>query len=539
MTQKMTRRLLQFAPAFSHEYLGISTKSQQRQRRMSLRTMLLHVGLAMGLVAILVEGCAQNPVSGRPEVSLVSAEKEREIGAELARKVEQIMGLVEDPELVAYVEAIGGRLAQHSPRKDVEYAFYVVDMVQPNAFALPGGYVYISRGLLPLVNSEDELASVIAHEIAHVAARHAVQRVNVAAATAPVRIVTGITGLATSIVSPRLGQMVAGAGQAASALVLAPYSRDQERQADRIGQELAARAGWDPRGIATFLETLNRDEKLRSGESSRYSFFATHPSTPDRVTRTVRYASDLTATPAEPISKDHADLLARFDGLLIGENPAEGVFTEGRFLQPSLDFTLLFPPKWETQNAPTFAAAKAPEEDALILLQVVEAGDDPLQVVRSLEEKVEFGLLENAQQTPIDGLNAVRSVITVRTSDGKIGLDLTWIAHKGLIYQITAMSPIARFDTYRTVFLTTAMSFRPLSAAERAGIQATRLRIASAQGEETLGQLIERVNGAWTTAEAAVANAIQEDARLRPGQLIKVPIREPYMTPARPPTPSD
>lgn len=505
---------------------------------MSLRTMLLQVGLAMGLVALLVEGCAQNPVSGRPEVALVSAEKEREIGADLARKVEQIIGLVEDPELVAYVEAVGGRLAQYSPRQDVEYTFHVVDMVQPNAFALPGGYVYISRGLLPLVNSEDELAGLIAHEIAHVAARHAVQRVNVAAATAPVRIATGITGLATSIVSPRLGRMVAGAGQVASGLVLAPYGRDQERQADRIGQELAARAGWDPRGIAVFLETLEHDEKLRSGESSRYSFLASHPSTPDRVTRTIRHASDLTATPAEPISKDHADLLARFDGLLVGENPAEGVFTENRFLQPSLDFTLLFPPKWETQNARTFVAAKTPDEDALIMFQVVEAGDDPLEVVRSLEEKVELGLLENAQQTPIDGLNAVRSVITVRTSEGKIGLDLTWIAHKGLIYQITGMSPIARFDTYRTVFLTTAMSFRPLSAAERAGIQATRLRIASAQGGETLGQLIERVNGVWTPAEAAVANAIQEDARLREGQLIKVPIREPYMTSTRPPTPS-
>jgi predicted Zn-dependent protease len=184
-------------------------------------------------------------------------------------------------------------------------------------------------------------------------------------------------------------------------------------------------------------------------------------------------------------------------------------------------------------------AAKAPDEDALILLQVVEAGDDPLEIVRSLEEKVDLGILDNAQQTPINGLNAVRSVITARTSEGKIGLDLTWIAHKGLIYQITGMSPTARFDTYRAVFRTTAMSFRALSAAERVGIQATRLRIASAQGGETLGQLIERVNGVWTPAEAAVANAIQEDTRLREGQLIKVPIREPYMTPTRPPTPSD
>ncbi|NIN65918.1 MAG: M48 family metalloprotease, partial [Anaerolineae bacterium] len=340
-------------------------------------TVLFRSLLGMGLLILFFQGCAQNPVSGRSEVALISAEKEREIGAELASQVKEGVGLVEDHELVAYVRAIGSRLAQHSPRRDINYTFNVVDMVEPNAFALPGGYVYVSRGLLPLVNSEDELAGVIAHEIAHVAARHAVQRVNVSAITAPVRIATGITGLATSIVSPRLGQMVAGVGQVASGLVLAPYSRDQEREADRIGQELAARAGWDPKGIATFLETLGREEALRSGEPPRVSFFATHPSTPDRVTRTTRHATGLTPSLVEPIARDRADLLARLDGLLVGNSPAEGVFFENQFLQPDLDFTLHFPPKWDTVNAPNLVAAKAPDEDVLVLVQLVGQGDDP------------------------------------------------------------------------------------------------------------------------------------------------------------------
>ena len=129
------------------------------------------------LLAFLLSGCAVNPVSGKSEVALISAEEERELGAQEAEKVKQSMGLIDDPEILAYVRAVGRRLAEHSPRKDVDYTFHIVDMEVPNAFALPGGYVYVSRGLLALVNSEDELAGVMGHEIGHVAGRHAVQRV--------------------------------------------------------------------------------------------------------------------------------------------------------------------------------------------------------------------------------------------------------------------------------------------------------------------------------------------------------------------------
>ena len=164
------------------------------------------------LLAFLLSGCAVNPVSGKSEVALISAEEEQELGAQEAEKVKQSMGLIDDPEILAYVKAVGRRLAEHSPRKDVDYTFHIVDMEVPNAFALPGGYVYVSRGLLVLVNSEDELAGVMGHEIGHVAGRHAVQRVTRSVATSPFRIVTGIAGAAASIVAPRGGKLYCRCG---------------------------------------------------------------------------------------------------------------------------------------------------------------------------------------------------------------------------------------------------------------------------------------------------------------------------------------
>jgi predicted Zn-dependent protease len=205
------------------------------------------------LTYILIYGCAVNPVTGNREVVFMSIEGEKELGAENAKQVEEQMGLVDDPKLVSYIESIGQRLAKHSPYQDVTYQFQVVDMEEPNAFALPGGYVYVSRGLLVLVNAEDELAGVIGHEIGHVATRHSVQRLTRAA---PIGLVTGVTSAAVGIVSSSLANAVSGTGTLLNSAILAAYSREQENDADAIGQLLAIKAGWNPEGITHFLSPV-------------------------------------------------------------------------------------------------------------------------------------------------------------------------------------------------------------------------------------------------------------------------------------------
>jgi predicted Zn-dependent protease len=208
-------------------------------------------------------GCAINPVSGWPELTLISAKQEQEIGAEEAKKVEEQMGLLDDTPFLPYLDALGQRLAKESPRQDVTHQFHVADMAEPNAFALPGGYVYVTRGLLALVNSEDELAGVVGHEIGHVAARHTVQKIS---RQGPFAVVFGLASGIVGLVSPFVGNIIGGVGDLTQSLVFSPYSRSQETEADRVGQEMAAKAGWDPAALSAFLTTLEREVDLMSKE---------------------------------------------------------------------------------------------------------------------------------------------------------------------------------------------------------------------------------------------------------------------------------
>ncbi|MGH7256773.1 MAG: M48 family metalloprotease, partial [Nitrospiraceae bacterium] len=166
-------------------------------------------------------GCARNPVSGMPEVMLVSGEQEKKMGAEEAKNIQEHMGVLDDAGLTAYLDALGQRLAKESPRRDVMYQFHVADTTDPNAFALPGGYIYVTRGLLALANSEDELAGVVGHEIGHVAARHSVQKIS---KQGPFSVVFGIVSGITGFVSPLVGNLIGRIGDFTQSLIFAPYS---------------------------------------------------------------------------------------------------------------------------------------------------------------------------------------------------------------------------------------------------------------------------------------------------------------------------
>jgi predicted Zn-dependent protease len=493
------------------------------------------ISLLLGIYVTvsLHSGCAVNPVSGRPEAVLISVEKEKELGAEEAKKVEKSMGLVTDPEIVAYVEAIGQRLAKHSPKHDVSYTFKIVDMELPNAFALPGGHVYVSRGLLALVNSEDELAGVMGHEIGHVAGRHAVQRLTRVAATSPIRVATGLAGAAVGVVAPKAGSAISDAGQLASALVIAPHSREQEHEADDVGQKISASAGWNPEGLTSLLKSLGREEKLRSDDESQSSFFDTHPATDERVANTKERASQLKKSEARPIANDRAALLAKLDGLLVGSNPDNGVFNGNEFVQPVLDFFISFPAGWEKQNTNEAIVAQAPGKKALIVLRVAGKGNNPVAVVKQIEEKHNTKILEKASQTQINGLPAVHLNAKMKTEEGVTGIILTWISHRGLVYQVTAMSPVESFGSYREAFIKSITSFRPLAEVDWPKILETRLRIVQARNGETLQDLEKRSGSVWTPGEIAVANGLAENDPLSDGQLIKVAILEPYQSKKR------
>jgi len=492
---------------------------------------------ALLLLAALL-ACARNPVTGRPEIALRSSAREAELGAEAARQVEESIGLVEDPALAGYVAALGGRLAQRSPRRDVAYRFFVADMAEPNAFALPGGYVFVSWGLLAIVSSEDELANVLAHEVVHVAARHAVQRETRAL---PVGILSALGTLAGGVVGGEaLARAIGAIPQIAGGLLLASYSRDQEREADRVGQELAAQAGWDPAAMATFLETMQAALALEqaggagAAAGARPGFFDSHPSTPERARSALQRAAGLERGPEPPLAPTRAAFLERLEGMRIGPDPAQGIFRDELYLHPDLDFALRFPPGWRTYNARDAVAAAAPEGDALVVLRVQGRGDDPRAAAVAFAR--EHGLtLTEPEPFSVDGLPAVRALAGVQGRRGAFVADFSFVAHAGLVFRITGAAPLSLYESRARSLAGTARSFRRLSETERASFTTLRLRVARAGAGETLAALAARTASAWPAARLAFANGLDPGRPLAAGEPVKIAVEEPYVPAAASP----
>jgi predicted Zn-dependent protease len=475
--------------------------------------------------ALAIAGCAINPVSGRRELSTMSPQREAALGAQAAKQVEEQIGLVDDPQLTAYVDAIGQRLARRSPRRDVVYRFAVADMEEPNAFALPGGWIYVSRGLLVITGSEAELANVIGHEIGHVAARHAASREARSMGAGLLSVLGSVVAGAT--LGADAGQGVGQLFQIAGAGLVASYSRGQEREADDVGQRLAADTGWDPAAMPRFLKTLERNTQLHDEATRMPTFLSSHPVTGERIENTSQLAGTLPVASAPPIAASRAAFLAKLDGLLVGPDPAEGVFRDSRFLHPGLRFAIDFPAGWRTANGKSVVGAAAPEQDAVVMLEIQEPGDDPGAAAARFAQANGMEL-RDGEKLRIGGNRAHRAWAVARTREGQVGLDLTWIAHPAAIFRVTGMSPASRFSGHAPAFERVARSFRRLSESERASIRDLRLRIVSARSGEQLATLSRRTGNAWTVEETAVANGLPPGGRLSKGQPVKIALEVPF-----------
>ena len=453
--------------------------------------------------------------------------REAKVGASYHEIIEQSMGLVDDPALTSYVREVGDRLAEHSSR-DVEYRFFVVDTQEPNAFALPGGYVYVSRGLLVLANSEDELAGVIGHEIGHVQARHHLKTQMRSVPLIPLGVAGAIVGFAASLLSPDLGESVASVSMLPAAAVLSSYGRAQERQADQIGQELSAAAGWDPLGLSMFLTTLGREEHVRGGDPNRRDFLASHPSSPERSKTTRERAAKLERAEHAPIAATRAAFLGRLDGLLVGLSGAEGMFVDRRFLHPDLGFSLAFPAGWESHNSPRAVVARDPEKDAFVILQASGEGVDPVQAARDFYAESGGRLIEGPTPLKIGDLNAARTLGQATSGRSIVTVEVTWIAHGGLIFAVAGMAAPERFGEERATMRAVADSFRPITPVERGKVTEERLRLRTAAAGEDFEQIKRETSSSWSAQALAVANGLDLDGKPTAGALLKVPVPQPY-----------
>jgi len=439
-------------------------------------------------------------------VILQSEVDDKRAGSEVEKDAVAALGLTANQSITTLVSAIGARLVRYAPPRPFDYKFQVADQWAPNAFALPGGYVFVSRGAVALSNSEDELAGVLAHEITHVAARHAAARQQVQRSNP---FLIGYMGV----------------------VHLAAYARDQERDADRGGQDMAAAAGYDPSGIATFLRSLDGLDRLQTGTIHQPTFFDTHPGSIERNAVALTRAQTMRFEPKPGLTKDRDDYLGRLRGLAVEDDPAQGIFKGSRFLHADLDFGVSFPDGWTLLNEPAAVTAVSPNGDARITVELVADGEDAKAAAERFlaTEAGGFGVkIDDAKPVVIDGRQSYEVRGSVPSQSGSVASLLTYIPHQGKVYRISLAALSMTAQRYLGRARSAARSFRSLTKAERAGIDAQVLEVVVAEPGETLSDVARRTENVWELPRLAVLNGVGVSERFAEARSVKIVVRRPY-----------
>jgi predicted Zn-dependent protease len=475
-------------------------------------------------LAVLSVWLTASPVQGQLLGS--SPQRDLEQGAEVAKQVEQQIGLYSLPKADAYLGELGARLVATVNDPRWKFTFHIVDQPEPNAFAIPGGGIYVSRGLLALVNREDELAGVLAHELAHVTQRHSAREQRKGILPGLLSLPGHVVG---GVVSEDLGAVINAPIDTVGGAYLSHYSRGQESEADRIGIRTAAQAGYAPLALADILNRLEQDVASQTGQEHRFSIFDSHPMTATRMKDIRSRATELTPATKPLIAPDAASLFAKFDGLWWGENPEAGVFQHNQFLQPSIGFTITFPAGWKNQNTPQYVISAHPKQEAILLLGMAGAASDPEAAGQKLIERMRTKGRIEPISTRKDSLGDCPSfVVTYLDRSGRAPayLHFAWIAMGGKTYQLIGLAP----EKHREALKNAALSLRPLTDIERSTVTGKRLRIAVARQGERLENLSARTGNVWPPAYTALVNGLEAEADLKDGQLVKIARLEPSAT---------
>jgi predicted Zn-dependent protease len=486
-------------------------------------------GACLLSAALGLQGCATatSPATGRTFTTPISESEEAGIGREEHPKILAEFGgaYAEIPALNAYVSGVGGKLAAVGERPDVKYRFTVLNTPDVNAFALPGGYVYITRGLLALADNEAELAGVLGHEIGHVTARHTAERIG----QQQQATILGTLGvLAGGILFGQSGAEAAGIlAQEGISTYIGQYSQEQEFEADSLGVRYMRRVDYRTDAMASFLDSLRAQDQLElslSGEdpslADRASMKASHPRTLDRVQRAIAEAGPSTSQAI--LARDR--YLNEIDGMVFGDDPSAGLVRGREFLHPGLRFRFQVPKGYRILNHPDMVVIKGPKGtmQRLKLAKPQYAGDLGEAIAAlGAREGVQFGRIERLR---INGLESATGLGRVNSRSGLLDLRVVLIRHPaGKVYEFDFLSD-ARLNGQRDQDAQSiAFSFQPMNAQEAAAIKPLRIRIVAVQPGDTLASLSKRMKvAAGKEGWFRVLNAIKADRLLKIGERVKI-----------------
>lgn len=475
--------------------------------------MRLH-GKLIILIAILylVQSCATNPVTGKRDFMLLSEEKEKEMGRASDPDIVSYFGVYEDTQLQQFIKRKGQEMAKISHRPNLGYEFKIVDSPVINAFAVPGGYVYFTRGIMAHFNNEAEFIGVLGHEIGHITARHSAKQYS--------RSMVAQVGLTVgSVLSPKLGQL-AGIAQNGTGLLFLKFGRDAERQSDKLGVEYSTKIGYDAHKMADFFQTL---ERMSAGSGQTVpNFLSTHPQPGERYATVHRLASKTQTKTTGTLEVNRDSYLNMIDGLVYGEDPRQG-FQEGQtFYHPELGFEFPVPSGWQLQNTPQ-QIQMAPENGESLIIFTLAAGNS-LQDAASTSLKNYNLSQESISAIKINGLNALVVGVSQTQENGEtIAGKMYLIEYDGNIYNILGITSSNLLTRYINVFDNTSKGFKVLTDQSKLNKQPKRIKIQTVSSDATLQvQLTKYGIPSSSLNELALLNGMLLEDMIRKGTKIKL-----------------
>jgi len=460
-------------------------------------------------------GCATNPATGQKQFSLISEGQEIQMGLEADPSIVASMGLDPDSGRQRYVRELGLRLARISERPNLPWTFRVIDDPVVNAFAVPGGHIYVTRGILAHLNSEAELAAVLGHEIGHVTARHSVTQMS--------RQQIAQLGLAVgTVLKPELQRYTGVASQGLGLLFL-KHSRDDESQADELGLRYMRRGAYDARRMPEVFTLLDRVSTAAGGDRIP-TWLATHP---NPVNRRGAVERRLAALPPESLGTivNRDGYVRRIDGMVFGVNPRDGFFKGTEFFHPDLKLRFAFPPGWATKNQRQTVLAVSPQQDAVIQLSLAsqESPETAAQAFFSQQ-----GVRGSPARGSIHGLAAAGGGFSAVSADSTVLAGrAVFVAYDGRVYQLLAFGPQARWSAYATAADQAIGSFDRLNDATLLAAQPWRLQIVTLGQSLNLEEFVRRYPGPAPAATTALVNNVGAAARFPSGALVKRIVGQP------------
>lgn len=486
------------------------TNSVATQLQRITRCRATTLGALCALTVGAVSSCATNPVTGRRELSLVSQSQEIAMGKDASAGDLKRVGELNKPDAVEMVRRIGKAISSKSERPDLPWEFHLLDDAAVNAFAYPGGFIFVTRGLMTHLTNEAELAEVIGHEIGHVTAKHTVSQISK-------QQITQIGLVGASVISPTVARYGDLLGTGASLLFL-KFGRDDENQADALGFKYSLAQGYDVRESANVFRTLGRLQN-EGGGARVPEWQSTHPDPGNRVQNAEAKVAALPPGSLTNSKVNREGLLKVVDGMVFGENPRLGYFKGARFLHPDLRFQLDFPTGWKSQNMPEAVVAMSGDNNAQ--LELAPGQGTPQQVIQQFSAQQGVTVTQSGNVT-VNGLSGAAAIFSAQTSNGAtLRGSVTAILYQNTTYVFTGLMT-AQAPAERGSEIDAAVrSFRPLTDAAALNVQPAVLQLVTLPDAMTGQAFAQRYPSSVSANTVYIINEVDANTNLPRGKVMK------------------